>query len=182
MAALNGGRAFKAADLLAEVKRLKKVKDKINIYPAKMSKLQLAEVIVFLRTCDDASTAVAPRLTGPQILETFAGNVEACLRNEHEEGTRNQYWRLYQHFVAFAKSCGLDYVLTLQTPGGPAVEHLNYRAIRPAFVTTYMESLVTPPSQRTPEERAAYDAAENGKKSIVRPSMSTFSHIIAAIE
>ncbi len=92
MAALNQGRAFKVADLLAEVKRLKKVKDRISVNPTKTSKLQLAESIVFLRTCDDASTAVAPRLTGPQILETFASNVEVCLRNEHEEGTRNQYW------------------------------------------------------------------------------------------
>jgi hypothetical protein len=50
VAALNEGRAFKAADLLAEVKRLKKVKDKISINPTKTSKLQLAESIVFLRT------------------------------------------------------------------------------------------------------------------------------------
>jgi hypothetical protein len=77
--------------------------------------------------------------------------------------------------LAFAKSCGLHYVLTLQTPGGPAVEHRNYRAIRPAFVTTYTELLVTPPCERTSEEF-------NGKKPIVRPSMSTFNHVIAAVE
>ncbi len=183
VAALIAPKAFNVDQLRDELKRLGLQKNKGHALSplGRMKKPDVAAKIVEFRTYDDCVPEEDE--TVDDMLETATARVYETLQKQHIQKTQNDYWNMYQHFVTYARKVNDRYVLPYQGENGePDYYGLNYANISGPFFTTYMETLVTPVKQRVLEDRLAYEAAANDNKPIVRPGMSKFNHVIAAIE